>query len=200
MDFDGIVSFAQNNNTQMEDVDQTLQADLNAVATIQQTPMVYKNARFREIFADIDDQDAQAILTSAQRQGYLSVGGQPNPSVQAATADGAIAQNNLTEFANANQKNIVTLNGTIDLRREPLEVMTPRSADFHVSMNGDGGAHRAINSNSAVQEQALVQEASGGVEENGCPTENGGIVDNNAMLSQYSKENSTVLHGITVLV
>ena len=200
MDFDGIPSYAANNLHQMEDVYQTLQADLDVDVNIQQTPATYKNARFREIFADVHNQDAQGITSTTQRQGYLS-GGDPNPSVQAGAADGAIAENNLVDIANAYQDNLVTLNGVIDLRRQPLPPVTPRSADLIVSMNGDNdGAHRAINSNSAVQEQALVQEASGGVEEAGYPTENGGFVNNNGSLSQYSKETAAVLHDITVMV
>jgi len=201
MDFDGIPSFAQNNLYQMEDVYQTLQADLDVDVTIHQTPATLKNARFREIFADVDNQDAQAITSIAQRQGYQSSGGVPNPSVQAAAADGAIAENNLVDIANANQDTLVTLDGFIDLRRVPVPALTPRSADLSVTMNDDtDGAHRAINSNSACQEQVLVQEASGGVEEAGYPTENGGFVTNNGTLSQYAKETAAVLHDITVLV
>lgn len=198
MDFDGVMSFAQNNLSQMEDVYQTLQADIDVDINVQQTPATYKNARFREIFANIDNQDAQAITNTTQRQGYIA---DRMPSVQAAAADGAMAENNLLDIANAHQDTLVTLTEIVDLRRQPLPDLTPRSADFIVSMNGDNnGAHRAINSNSAVQEQALVQEASGGVEENGYPTENGGTVTNNASLSQYTKEGAAVLHDITVLV
>jgi len=201
MDFDGVMSFAQNNLHQMEDVYQTLQADLDVEIEVQQTPATYKHARFREIFADIHNQDAQAITNITQRQGYLTGGKGESPSVQAAAADGAMAENNLLDIANAHQDTLVTLTETVDLRRDPIPLLTPRSADFHISMNGNNeGAHRAINSNTAIQEQALVQEASGGVEENGYPTENGGTVTNNASLSQYTKEGSAVLHDITVLV
>jgi bacterioferritin (cytochrome b1) len=201
MDFDGIPSFAQNNLYQMEDVYQTLQADLDVDVTIHQTPATLKNARFTEILADVDNQDAQAITSIAQRQGYLSSSGEVNPTVQAAAADGAIAENNLVDVANAYQDTLVTLQEVADLRRVPVPELTPRSADLHVSMNDDtDGAHRAINSNSACQEQVLVQEASGGVEESGSPTENGGYVNNNATLNQYTKEKAAVLHDITVLV
>lgn len=200
LDFDGNQSVVVNNLNQIEDVDQTLQANLDVLATIHETPFVYDNARFREIFADLSNQDAQAIMSTAQRQGYLVGQDGPNPSVQSATADGAFATNNLVDVATANQLNLVTLNGVIDLQRLPFESLSPRSADFQVKMNGEGGAMRAVNSNSAVQEQALVQEASGAIEENGIPTENGGAADNNASLSQFTNEKSTVLHDIIVLV
>lgn len=198
-DFDGIRSSSANNLNQIEEVDQTVEAHLDVLADIRQNPVTYKNARFRDIFADINDQDAQAIMSTVQRQGYLNDGDGPSPSVQAGIADGGFATNNLTDSATANQENLVTLTGLVDLRRDPIPPLTPRSADFQVNMGGDGTLH-AVNSNSSVQEQALVQEASGGVEEHGTPTENGGSADNNAFLDQYSKEQSTVLHDITVLV
>ena len=202
-DFDGNLSDAVNNLYQDELVEQKL--ELTEVVTHVEVPQpdhVWNNARYRIIDLDAENHDAQAILSAEQRQGYTvadpSLQGNPNfdaPVTQFGSADGAIANNNLSQSVANKQTNTVLMENTYDLRRDPAGELTPRTTDIMINI----GDNRAINSESAVQSQALIQQANGGVDETGQMTENGGFVTNSAIQMAEIREEGHVQHTTNVI-
>jgi len=202
-DFDGNLSEAVNNLFQDEVVEQNLElTQVQSEVTVNQPDWVWNNARFRQITLDATNHDAQAILAAEQRQGYTSADpalkGNPAfdaPLTQFAAADGAYAQNSLTQSVANKQTNTVLMENNYDLRRTPNDTLSPRTAEILVNV----GDNRAINSENAVQSQALVQQALGGVNEEGQATENGGYVQNSAMQIALIDETGYVEHVTNVL-
>ncbi len=202
-DFDGLMSEAVNDLFQVELVEQNL--ELTEVKTHVEVPLSedeWNNARFRSILLNVQDHDAQAILSSTQRQGYTTADpnlkGNPNfdnPVTQFGAADGAIVQNNLAQNAAAKQTNTVLMENTYDLRRDPGDTLSPRSTDINLKV---GGNH-SINSETAYQSQALIQQALGGTDEAGQMTENGGFVTNDATQLADLYEEGHVAHITNVI-
>ncbi|MDP7128955.1 MAG: hypothetical protein QF437_00590 [Planctomycetota bacterium] len=83
----------------------------------------------------------------------------------------------------------------IDLSVDGDEILTPRSSNTHIVIDGDTVA----NYGSVTQTQALVQIAEAGVDEYGNPTENGGTVVNNAVLSASFEEVSNAVSETNVV-
>jgi len=207
-DFDGNYSQATNNLFQDESVEQKLElTEVKTHVQVQQPEWVWNNARFREVTLDADAHDAQAVLDAVQRQGYTSAdpSQQGNPAYDApvtqfAAADGAIAENNLSQSVQNKQTNLVQMENVYDLRQLPVAPLSPRTADIQIQFNADGyGANRALNSENASQRQALIQQALGGVDETGQMTENGGYVQNTAMQIAEIREQAQVDHITSVL-
>jgi len=203
LDFDGQMSEAVNNLFQDELVEQKL--ELTQVEThvqVNQPDWAWNNARFREITLDAQDHDAQAILSAEQRQGYTSADPalQGNaafdaPVTQFGAADGAFAQNNLSQSVANKQTNTVLMANNYDLRRDPASKLSPRSTEILINV----GNNRAINSESASQSQALIQQAMGSINEDGQLTDNGGFVQNTAMQMADIYEEGHVEHVTNVV-
>lgn len=201
-DFDATTdSNADNKLVQDADVTQKFLVELTATVSNKTNASddghAYNAARFREIGVDLQDQSAQAIFTSGQRQGSAD-----QAMSMIAVSDGADADNSLTQTASIVQTdNVVELLGSFDLSvMGESNTLSPRSTDLLVNVNADGGISSAINSSSACQEQALVQSAAGGVDEAGNQTENAGTASNLANSSLENNESTTVLNSITILV
>lgn len=208
MDFDGNQSVSTNNLFQDEAVDQKLElTEVQTHVKVHQPEWVWNNARFREIQLDVNDHSAEAILAATQRQGYTVADPElkgnslyDSPVTQFGAADGAIAQNNLSQSAQVKQTNTVFMENTYDLRRMPESPLSPRTTDIFISLNsGEQGVNRAVNSEDATQRQALVQQALGSVDETGQITENGGFVQNTAMQIAEIREQAQVEHITTVI-
>jgi hypothetical protein len=203
LDFDGNLSEAVNSLFQDELVEQKLElTEVQSQVTVNQPDWVWNNARFRQITLDAENHDAQAILSAEQRQGYTSADPalQGNtafdaPLTQFAAADGAYAQNNLSQSVANKQTNTVLMENNYDLRRTPADTLSPRTAEILINV----GDNQSINSESAVQTQALIQQAMGGVNEEGQATENGGFVQNSAMQIAEIYEQGYVEHVTNVL-
>jgi len=200
-DFDATTdSNADNKLVQDADVNQQFLVELTATVSNKTNGTddghAYNAARFREIGVDLQDQSAQAIFTSGQRQGSAD-----QAMSMIAVSDGADADNSLTQTASIVQTgNVVELLGKFDLSVSESNTLSPRSTDLLVNVNANGGISSAINSSSACQEQALVQSAAGGVDEAGNQTENAGTASNLANSSLENNESTTVLNSITILV
>ena len=202
-DFDGNDSTAYNTLSQDAHVDQRFDVDLTATVsnttTADEEGTAYNQARFRTIGAELGNQSAQAIFTSGQRQGYFDA-----PVTMVAVADGADADNTLTQKARIQQlRNDVNLEGDFDLRRNETGVLSPRTTDLFVNMNAHdklGDTTSAINSSAASQEQGMVQSAAGGVNEDGQQTENGGFAMNDGASKEVNDESTTVTNSISVQI
>jgi hypothetical protein len=200
-DFSGTDSVAQNSVaqdalvTQRFDVD--LSATVSATTNADNSGDAYNQARFRTIEANMQDQSAQAIFTSGQRQGSGD-----SPLSQVAVADGADSDNTLVQNATITQTgNTVHLTGTFSLDQdESGSVLSPRTTDLLAKLNEAGGTNSAINSSAASQEQLLVQSAAGGVNENGDVTENGGTARNLGQSSASNTETTTVTNTVTITI
>ena len=195
-DFAGVDSDAANNLTQNAQVTQQFDVDLSATlsnTTIANDPgNAFQEARFRTIEANLNDQSAQAIFTSGQRQG-----GAGDPTSQVAVADGGNVDNTMAQTATVVQTgNDVTLTGTFDLSVNETAPLSPRTTDLFVRMNGNS----AINSSAASQEQNAVQSGAGGVDENGNVTENGGTADNQGTATASNEESTTVTNSISIQI
>ena len=195
-DFEGVESGAANELTQNAQVTQKFDVDLSA--TLSNTTNggnvghAFQEARFRTIEANLNDQSAQAIFTSGQRQG-----GAGDPTSQVAVADGGDVDNTLTQTATVVQTgNNVTLTGTFDLQVDETAPLSPRTTDLFVRMNGNS----AINSSAASQEQNAVQSGAGGVDENGSVTENGGTASNSGAATASNVESTTVTNSISIQI
>jgi hypothetical protein len=195
-DFAGVDSDAANNLTQNAQVTQLFDVDLSA--TLSNTTIAneagnaFQEARFRTIEANLNDQSAQAIFTSGQRQG-----GAGDPTSQVAVADGGNVDNTMAQTATVVQTgNDVTLTGTFDLSVNETAPLSPRTTDLFVRMNGNS----AINSSAASQEQNAVQSGAGGVDENGNVTENGGTADNQGTATASNEESTTVTNSISIQI
>ena len=195
-DFAGDISTAANELTQDADAKQLFDVDLSA--TLSNTTIAdelgnaYNQARFRTIEANLEDQSAQAIFTSGQRQGSASA-----PVSQVAVADGGDVDNTVTQDADIDQTgNDVSLIGDFDLSINETGPLSPRTTDHIISMLGNS----AINSSAASQEQSHVQSAAGGVDEDGNVTENGGTALNSGTASAENNEETTVLNSISVRI
>jgi len=195
-DFEGLESGAANELTQNAQVTQQFDVDLSATlsnTTIANDPgNAFQEARFRTIEANLNDQSAQAIFTSGQRQG-----GAGDPTSQVAVADGGDVDNTMTQTATVVQTgNDVTLTGTFDLSVNETAPLSPRTTDLFVRMNGNS----AINSSAASQEQNAVQSGAGGVDENGSVTENGGTASNSGAATASNVESTTVTNSISIQI
>jgi len=199
-DFAGVASDAANDLTQNAQVTQLFDVDLSASlsnTTIADEPgNAFQSARFRTIEANLNDQSAQAIFTSGQRQGSAG-----DPVSQVAVADGGNVDNTVAQNATIVQTgNNVTLTGTFDLSVDETAPLSPRTTDLFVRMNELAGANSAINSSAASQEQNHVQSGAGGVDENGSVTENGGTASNSGTASALNTESTTVLNSISIQI
>ena len=195
-DFAGVESDAANALTQNAQVTQVFDVDLSA--TLSNTTNAgnvgnaFQEARFRTIEANLNDQSAQAIFTSGQRQG-----GAGDPVSQVAVADSGDVDNTITQTASINQIGAgVNLTGTFDLSVNETSALSPRTTDLFVRMNENS----AINSSAASQEQNHVQSGAGGVDENGSVTENGGEANNNGTATATNTESTTVQNSISVQI
>jgi hypothetical protein len=159
-DFDGNVSTANNALTQDAGVDQTVDVDLVGTVDVQtvsdpvNAAYAWDQARFRTIEITEQNNSAQAIFTSGQRQGHATA-----PVAQVAVSDGGDSDNVLTQDATVLQGGDVDSVTTFDLTLADEETLTPRSAELLAWLKNNS----AINSSAASQEQALVQSAAGGV-------------------------------------
>jgi len=200
-DFDGVDSTAYNNLGQVALVGQHFDVDLTAdvVNTTQadEEADAYNQARFRTIEANLEDQSAQAIFTSGQRQGHAAA-----PVTMVAVADGGDSDNVLDQMAAISQRqNEVHLTGDFDLdRNEHTGTLSPRTTDLLVNINKLGGTNSTINSSAACQEQALVQSAAGGVDEAGNQTENDGEAQNVGSSTALNSESTTVVNSISISI
>jgi len=195
-DFAGVESDAANALTQNAQVTQVFDVDLSA--TLSNTTNAgnvgnaFQEARFRTIEANLNDQSAQAIFTSGQRQG-----GAGDPVSQVAVADSGDVDNTIAQTATIIQTgNDVSLTGTFDLSVNETSALSPRTTDLFVRMNENS----AINSSAASQEQNHVQSGAGGVDENGSVTENGGEANNNGTATATNTESTTVQNSISVQI
>jgi len=202
--FDGKDSQAANTLTQGAGVTQLFDVDLTATVTsptrANTQDTAYNQSRFRTIEANLEDQSAQAIFTSGQRQGSAEAA-----LAQVAVSDGAGATNGpgvdniMNQTAGIVQTgNDVRLTGTFELDRNESGTLTPRTTDLLVNVNKLGGTNSAINSSAASQEQAIVQSAAGGVDEEGNVTENGGHAMNLGGSSAANTESTTVVNQISI--
>lgn len=194
-DFQGVDSTAANDLNQNAQVDQTVDVDLNANVTnttnAAEDGDAYQQARFRTISISEEDNSAQAIFTSGQRQGSAEA-----PVSQVAVSDGANSDNTIAQMATINQTGNVQSVGVFDLRRDETGTLTPRSVELLAWLKNNS----AVNSSAASQEQALVQSAAGGVNEDGQQTENAGDAQNVGTASVSNTENTTVVNSVTMLI
>jgi len=204
-DFDGLDSTAYNKLTQGALVKQRFDVDLTAdvINTTQadEEGDAYNQARFRTIEANLEDQSAQAIFTSGQRQGQAAA-----PVTMVAVADGGDSDNRIDQIATIDQGarkdwNTVHLTGDFDLdRNEDTGPLSPRTTDLLININKLGGTNSAINSSAACQEQAMVQSAAGGVDEAGNQTENDGEAKNKGSSSASNTEKTEVVNSISISI
>jgi len=200
-DFTGANSTADNALEQTAGVTQEFQVDLTA--TVSNTTVgangsnLYNQSRFRTIEANLEDQSAQAIFTSGQKQGSAGAA-----SSQVAVADGGVVQNTLLQNATVTQtSNEVNLVGDFDLSVNDVSgSLSPRTTDLLININKLGGTNSAINSSAACQEQAIVQSAAGGVDEAGNVTENGGDARNSGESNALNEESTEVLNSISIQI
>jgi len=207
-DFAGDNSTADNSLDQMAYVNQTFDVDLTASVQnrteADELEAVYNQSRFRTIEANLEDQSAQAIFTSGQRQGSAE-----DAVSQVAVADGGHVNNEMGQLATIVQTgNEVDLEADIDLRRGgpsgggPMFTekgpLSPRTTDILVNINKLGGTNSAVNSSAACQEQAVVQSGAGGVDESGNVTENGGTAKNVGDSLASNDEETTVVNSISI--
>ena len=200
-DFTGANSTADNNLEQTAGVTQRFQVDLTA--TVSNTTEagagsnLFNQSRFRTIEANLEDQSAQAIFTSGQKQGSAAAA-----VAQVAVADGGEVQNTLIQNATITQiDNEVNLVGDFDLSVNDVSAsLSPRTTDLLININKLGGTNSAINSSAACQEQAIVQSAAGGVDESGNVTENGGTAMNGGESNALNTEATAVLNSISIQI
>jgi hypothetical protein len=199
-DFEGTASTGANLLEQTADAVQRFDVDLSA--TLSNTTIAdevgnaYNQARFRTIEANLNDQSAQAIFTTGQRQG-----GAADPVTQVAVSDGGETDNTLFQTANVTQKhNDIRLIGDFDLSVNETAPLSPRTTDHFVRMNELAGTNSAINSSAASQEQGIVQSAAGGVDEDGNVTENDGQASNYGSSVAWNGEKTTVVNSISVRI
>jgi len=205
-DFTGTDSQAMNILGQNALVEQTFAVQLTAAVEVETAADdqegAYNQSRFRTIEANLEDQSAQAIFTSGQKQGSAAAA-----VSQVAVADGAGTNrngvdNSLVQVAEIDQTgNNVTLTGVFDLERDGLsDTLSPRTTDLLINIGKLGGTNSAINSSAARQEQAIVQSAAGGVDEAGNQTENGGKADNQGSSTATNNEGTSVLNSISIQI
>ena len=199
-DFEGVPSTGANllgqdaHATQLFDVD--LSATLSNTTIADEVGNAYNQARFRTIEANLQDQSAQAIFTTGQRQG-----GAGDPVTQVAVSDGGETDNTITQIANVMQMGSdVRLIGDFDLSVNETAPLSPRTTDLFIRMNELAGTNSAINSSAASQEQGIVQSAAGGVDEDGNVTENDGEASNYGESQAYNTESTTVVNSISVRI
>jgi len=176
------------------DVDLT--ATLSNTTSADEVGDAFNQSRFRTIEANLEDQSAQAIFTSGQRQGHAAA-----PVTMVAVSDGGDSDNVLEQMAVISQnQNDVRLTGDFDLDRDETAPLSPRTTDLFVRMNAQGGVNSAINSSAACQEQAIVQSAAGGVDEAGNVTENDGTAQNLGTSTAINTESTTVVNSISISI
>ena len=151
----------------------------------------FQQARFRTIAANEENNSAQAVFTTGQRQGFAEA-----PTSQVAVSDGADADNTLVQLATIQQTGNILSNSILHLDRVQSPTLTPRSAELLSTLKNNS----AVNSSAASQEQALVQSAAGGVNEDGQQTENGGDAQNLASASASNVENTEVINTVTITI
>jgi hypothetical protein len=179
---------------QQFDVDLT--ATLSNTTSADEVGDAFNQSRFRTIEANLEDQSAQAIFTSGQRQGHAEA-----PVTMVAVSDGGDSDNVLEQMAVISQnQNDVRLTGDFDLDRDETAPLSPRTTDLFVRMNAQGGVNSAINSSAACQEQAIVQSAAGGVDEAGNVTENDGTAQNLGRSTAINTESTTVVNSISISI
>jgi len=206
VEFDGTDTEATNSLTQNAQVTQLFDVDLSAslsnTTRAAEAGNAFQEARFRTIEANLNDQSAQAIFTSGQRQGSAD-----DPVSQVAVSDGGDLAggdgNFITQTATIVQTgNNVNLTGSFDLSVNETAPLSPRTTDLLVRMNELAGSNSAINSSAASQEQNHVQSGAGGVDEDGNVTENGtnpGVI-NSGTASGANTESTTVQNSISVQI
>ena len=199
-DFTGTDSDAANSLTQNGQVTQLFDVDLTATLSnttrAGESGNAFQEARFRTIEANLNDQSAQAIFTSGQRQG-----GAGDPVSQVAVADGGDVDNTVAQTATIVQTgNDVSLTGTFDLSVNETAALSPRTTDLFVRINELSGSNSAINSSAASQEQNAIQSGAGGVDEDGNVTENGGESSNSGTASASNQETTTVQNSISIQI
>jgi len=204
-DFTGADSQAANILGQNALVEQTFAVELTASVTAQteadDQESVFNQSRFRTIEANLEDQSAQAIFTSGQKQGSAAAAVSQVAVADGAGTNGNGVDNSLTQVAEIDQMgNNVTLTGVFDLSRQTADSasLSPRTTDLLININKLGGTNSAINSSAACQEQAIVQSAAGGVDEAGNQTENGGAADNQGSSTATNNEGTSVLNSISI--
>ena len=197
--FSGANSTADNELYQNALVDQDFDVDLTAQVTVDteaaEVGDAFNQSRFRTIEANLEDQSAQAIFTSGQRQGSADAA-----VSQVAVADHGDVDNTLTQLATITQDGNVNLEATLDLHRDESAALPPRTTDLLVNINKLAGVNSAVNSSAASQEQAIVQSAAGGVDEEGNVTENGGQAENLGSAGASNIENTTVTNSISIQI
>jgi len=194
------ISTAFNSLSQDADVDQLFDVDLTATlsntTSADEVGDAFNQSRFRTIEANMQDQSAQAIFTSGQRQGSADA-----PVSQVAVADGGDSDNTIDQDADIDQtSNDVRLTGVFDLSRNETADLSPRTTELLVKMNELMGTSSAINSSAASQEQGIVQSAAGGVDESGNVTENGGTASNTGNSDAENEESTTVVNDVSITI
>jgi hypothetical protein len=199
-DFSGVDSDAANSLTQNGQVAQNFDVDLTATLSntthAAESGNAFQESRFRTIEANLNDQSAQAIFTSGQRQGSAG-----DPVSQVAVSDGGDVDNTVAQTATITQNaNNVHLTGTFDLSVNETAALSPRTTDLFVRINELSGSNSAINSSAASQEQNAIQSGAGGVDEDGNVTENGGESSNSGTASASNQETTTVQNSISIQI
>jgi hypothetical protein len=191
VDFEGNPSTVTNNLVQDAGVEkQSATSTVTTNIDARRDPETEASARFRETEATITDSLVEAATFAVQEQGTPE-----DPSVQRGRADGGVVTNNLNQVTSGAQENNVVMKKDIDLSVDGDEILTPRSSNTHIVIDGDTVA----NYGSVTQTQTLVQIAEAGVDEYGNPTENGGTVVNNAVLSASFEEVSNAVSETNVV-
>jgi hypothetical protein len=192
VDFEGNPSTVTNNLVQDAGVEkQSATSTVTTNIDARRDPETEASARFRDTEATITDSLVEAATFAVQEQGTPE-----DPSIQRGRADGGIVTNNLNQVTSGTQENNVVMKKNIDLSVDGDEILTPRSSNTHIVIDGDTVA----NYGSVTQTQALIQIAEAGVDEYGNPTENGGTVINNAVLSASFVEVSNAVSETNVVV
>ena len=205
-DFTGADSQALNDLDQLAQVTQQFDVDLDATVSVtteaDELADVFNQSRFRTIEANLEDQSAQAIFTSGQKQGSAAAAVSQVAVADGAGTNGNGVDNTLVQVATIVQTgNDVRLVGDFDLSRESEPgTLSPRTTDLLININKLGGTNSAINSSAACQEQAIVQSAAGGVDEAGNQTENGGAAMNAGSSSASNEEDTTVVNSISIQI
>jgi len=195
-DFDGLASVANNSITQGARVDQSLDVELIAVVTnttrADNTGHAFNQSRLREISANVEDQSAQAIFTSGQRQGSAA-----NAQSQIAVADGGNSDNFLNQTGFLDQtSNRLDLDGTFNLAVNETAALGPRTTELHTKVDNNS----AVTSSAASQEQSMSQSGAGGVEEAGNVTENGGDAQNSSTNTLTNQESTDSQNSISIQI
>lgn len=197
-DFAGTDSTAANDLEQYAQITQVVDVDLNPTVTnttnAAEDGDAFQQARFRTISVTEENNSAQAVFTTGQRQGSAEA-----PSSQVAVGDGGDVTNTLVQTATVTQTGgTVNSTGLFDLRRDETGTLTPRSTELLAWLKNNS----AVNSSASSQEQAIVQSAAGGVNEDGQQTENGRgtVVSNTGTSTGVINEQTDVINSVTILI